>query len=159
MSILCPFARKANYGDLGFPIQRGTADPHPSDASRHRGTSCRFAPSPRKDRASQAGDCRPQGRPRRGKPERSVPDFVKQNTRPQADPSKPRKKRTQNFTFHRLPPTTQVEHACTACPDCGHKLSGGWEASRRQVVEIPPVAAEVIDHITVARRCGSRTAS
>jgi transposase len=90
-----------------------------------------------------------------GKTARPAPDFVKPNTPSQASTVRtPRKKRERNFTFHRLSPTAQVEHACARCPDCGHPLSGGWEASRRQVVEIPPVRFQVTDHILVARRCG-----
>ncbi len=90
-----------------------------------------------------------------GKPQRSLPDFVKSNTPPQTgEERKPRKKRTENFTFHRLPATQEVEHACHCCPDCGHALSGGWEYNRRQVVEIPAVCVEVVDPSVVARRCG-----
>ena len=89
------------------------------------------------------------------KPEKGVPDFVKSNTRPKAEGQpNPRKKRTTNFTFGRRTPTIEVEHACDCCPDCGRGLSGGWEYSRRQVVEIAPVALEVSDHVVVARRCG-----
>jgi transposase len=85
------------------------------------------------------------------------PDWVKPNSQA-ATPhgSRPaRKKRQHNATFHRLPTTKpDVEHACECCGQCGHKLSGGWEYSRRQVVEIPPVTAEVTDHVLIARRCG-----
>jgi len=67
---------------------------------------------------------------------------------------KERKKREVNRTWKRLEPTGIEQHACEHCPDCGHKLGGGWEYSRHQVVEVPPAAIEVIDHVTLARHCG-----
>ena len=84
------------------------------------------------------------------------PDFVKPNTSQKnpEEPSKKRKKRTHNFTFKRREPTKSVPHACDNCPDCGRELAGGWEYSRRQIIEIPPIELEVIDHIVMARRCG-----
>ena len=45
-------------------------------------------------------------------------------------------------------------HAVEVCPDCGRKLSGGSVKWRHQVVEIPSVKVEVVDHIFVERRCG-----
>ena len=86
------------------------------------------------------------------------PDWVKSNTRSEKAPpgqgKTPRKKRRHNFTWTRREPTKIVEHACEHCPDCGRALSGGWEYSRRQIIEIPPIAVEVIDHVVVARHCG-----
>jgi transposase len=87
------------------------------------------------------------------------PDWVKPNTRSDTSATlgagkKARKKRQHNFTWHRLVPTKIVEHACEQCPDCARTLSGGWEYSRHQIIEIPPIAAEVVDHVVVARHCG-----
>src|SRR5258708_1781912 len=84
------------------------------------------------------------------------PDWVKPNIRPtQEKPASPkRKKRSHNFTWTRREPTKTVPHACDTCPDCGRGLSGGWEYSRHQIVEIPPIEVEVVDHVVFARHCG-----
>jgi transposase len=84
------------------------------------------------------------------------PDWVKPNapsSQEKAPPNK-RKKRTHNFTWTRREPTKVIEHACKTCPDCGRGLSGGWEHSRHQIVEIPPIEVEVVDHVVIARHCG-----
>jgi len=65
-----------------------------------------------------------------------------------------RKKRKQAFTRKRDLPTEEVRHALDYCPDCGHKLFGGCEQSRHQVIEIPREPVRVIDHLVIARRCG-----
>ena len=88
-----------------------------------------------------------------------TPDWVKPNTNSTAkeqSEGKPqkRKKRQHNFTWTRREPTRTVEHACDTCPDCGRGLCGGWEHSRRQIVEIPPIAVEVVDPVVIARHCG-----
>jgi transposase len=83
------------------------------------------------------------------------PDWVKPNTPTPGSPQKkPRKKRAHNVSWVRRPPTQEVEHACAMCPDCGRALSGGWEYSRRQIVEVAPITLEVIDHVVIARHCG-----
>lgn len=86
------------------------------------------------------------------------PDWVKPNSRSETAPpgqgKQPRRKRQHNFTWQRREPTKIVEHACEHCPDCGRTLSGGWEYSRHQIMEIPPIEVEVIDHVIVARHCG-----
>jgi len=65
-----------------------------------------------------------------------------------------RKKRVQSFVRRRESPTDVVEHALERCPDCGRKLSGGTVHHSRQVIEIPVVPAQVIEHQVVARYCG-----
>lgn len=84
------------------------------------------------------------------------PDWVKPNTHPSEGQGSPRKrkKRAHNFTWTRREPTKTVEYACDTCPDCGRGLWGGWEYSRHQIVEIPPIALEVVDHVVMARHCG-----
>ena len=86
------------------------------------------------------------------------PDWVKPNSRSETtlpgQDKKARKKRQHNFTWTRREPTKIVNHVCEHCPDCGRALSGGWEYSRHQIIEIPPIAVEVIDHVVVARHCG-----
>lgn len=94
------------------------------------------------------------------KPSPPPPDWVKPNTKstdqsPSGEvPPKKRKKRQHNSTWTRRGPTRIVEYACDTCPDCGRGLCGGWEHSRRQVIEIPPLEIEVIDHVVIARHCG-----
>ena len=84
------------------------------------------------------------------------PDWIKQNTKPSEEksPSQKRKKRAHNFTWTRREPTKTVPHACDTCPDCGRGLSGGWEYSRHQIVELPPIEVEIVDHVVIARHCG-----
>jgi len=65
-----------------------------------------------------------------------------------------RKKRKHSFSRRRLAPTRIVQHAMESCPDCGRRLEGGSVKWVHQVVEIPPVAVEVTDHVFVERRCG-----
>lgn len=65
-----------------------------------------------------------------------------------------RKKRKQSFVRRREPATEEIRHALDYCPDCGHKLTGGHEQSRHQVIEIPREPARIIDHVVIARRCG-----
>ena len=90
------------------------------------------------------------------KPPTPPPDWVKANTKPAntEDADTKRKKRAQNFTWKRREPTKTVEHACDTCPDCGRGLSGGWEYSRRQIIEIPPIEVQIVDHVVMARHCG-----
>jgi transposase len=66
---------------------------------------------------------------------------------------KPRKPRPHGFARRRLAPTRVVEHALAQCPDCGGKLRGGWVQRRREVIELPLVAAEVVEHRYIARTC------
>lgn len=65
-----------------------------------------------------------------------------------------RKKRKQSFVRRRGVATEEVVHAVEYCPDCGKKLSGGYERSRHEVIEIPETPVRIIDHVLVARRCG-----
>lgn len=82
------------------------------------------------------------------------PDWLKLNKPQVVGPPAPRKPRAQGFTHHRLPPTREVILAADTCPDCGRGLSGGWERSRRQVIDLPPVTPIVTDYIVHARHCG-----
>jgi len=64
-----------------------------------------------------------------------------------------RKRRAQGFARMRMAPTQQVEHALEVCPDCGTQLSGGWVQRSREVIEVPVVAAQVTEHLVIARVC------
>ena len=64
-----------------------------------------------------------------------------------------RKQREQVCVRRRMEPTRQVIHALDACPQCGAPLVGGSIKRRREVIEIPVVAAVVTEHLFVERCC------
>jgi len=66
----------------------------------------------------------------------------------------PRRHRAQAFVRPKQTPDEVRYHALECCPDCGHKLEGGWEHRRRQVIQMLPPQVRVIDHVVVARYCG-----
>lgn len=80
------------------------------------------------------------------------PEWVKASTPEQ--PKKGRKKRGKVFFRLRQAPTRIVEHAHDTCPDCGRALSGGTVHHSRQVIDIPPVTVEVVEHRYISRHCG-----
>lgn len=85
----------------------------------------------------------------------NMPEWVKPNHQQRrAEERVARKKRKQSFTRKRQTPTEIVDHTVDACPDCGRKLSGGWVAKTRQVIEIPDTPVKVIEHRAIARYCG-----
>jgi len=85
----------------------------------------------------------------------SAAPFIKPNRQQRRESERQaRKKRTQSCGRKRDVPTEEVRHAVEICPDCGRKLSGGWEHARRQVIEIPDTPVRIIDHVLIARRCG-----
>ena len=80
------------------------------------------------------------------------PPFAKPAHPPR--PAKPpRKRRPLNFARQRETPTRVLEHAVAVCPDCGTALSGGEIVRRRQVLHVPPVQVEVIEHVVRRRIC------
>lgn len=85
----------------------------------------------------------------------SAAPFVKPNRQQRREGERrERKKRSQQFTRRRDVATEEVYHAVDRC-DCGRKLSGGYEHSRRQAIEIPETPVRIIDHVLIARRCGA----
>lgn len=91
---------------------------------------------------------------RGGPPAWMKPNRSLANKRAKEKQKKERNRRSQSFSRKREAPTQTVYHSLERCPDCGQKLSGGWEHSRRQVIDIPPVAVQVIEHVVQARYCG-----
>jgi transposase len=81
----------------------------------------------------------------------NVPPFVRP-TRPD-QPAKPRKPRTQQFVRHRDRPTQLIEHGVAHCPGCHTPLQGGEVVRRRQVLHLPRVPVQVIEHVVRRRIC------
>jgi hypothetical protein len=50
-------------------------------------------------------------------------------------------------------PDRRVVHARDHCPHCGTVLRRGRVVGRRQVIELPVVPAEVVEHVVLERRC------
>jgi transposase len=46
------------------------------------------------------------------------------------------------------------EHAVDVCPDCGHPLTGGWEYSSHEVIDVPVQPVTVTRHVRLMRQCG-----
>lgn len=79
------------------------------------------------------------------------PSFVKAN-RPARNKQK-RKKRAHGFSRKLDLPTARVEHSLQHCPQCQVSLTGRRVKKSRQVIELPPVQVQVIEHILVERCC------
>src|SRR3954470_20546197 len=91
-----------------------------------------------------------EGRAGGGSPQR-MPGHKPQQ-RPEG-PARPRKRRAQGYGRRRSAPTEQVVHAVAQCPDCGCALVGGARQRSREVLELAPAPAAVIEHVYLARRC------
>ena len=87
-----------------------------------------------------------------------VPSWVKPNRPKQAEgsdtPAPERKKRARGFGRRCEEPTESIKHRLENCPDCGHKLAGGWAHSTRQIITVPQVQYQVIEHVMMRHRCG-----
>ena len=66
---------------------------------------------------------------------------------------RPRRPRAPVPGRRREVPDRIVVHAPAVCGGCGAALAGGRLVGRRQVVELPPVKADVVEHQARARRC------
>jgi hypothetical protein len=67
---------------------------------------------------------------------------------------KERKHRGRAFVRRReVQPDEVRTHAVESCPECGRALTGGWEHSRRQVIDII-CRSWVTEHVLVRRCCG-----
>lgn len=86
---------------------------------------------------------------RSGGSQKEPPSWVKAN-RALSSAKKERKKRERGYGRQRQEPTKVIEHAVEQCPQCQVPLLGGREVSRRQVIDLPPVSVEVVDHVVVS---------
>jgi transposase len=86
-----------------------------------------------------------------GGPPRGMPGHKPQQ-RPEG-PAPPRKRRARGYARRRSVPTEQVVHAVAQCPACGCALVGGSRQRSREVLELAPAPAAVVEHVYLARRC------
>ena len=87
-----------------------------------------------------------------------VPAFVKPD-RPRRAAGQPRKKRAQGYGRKRATATQRLQHALERCGRCGCTMRGGFVKRTRQVLHIPMVPVQVIEHAFIERccpRCGQR---
>lgn len=84
----------------------------------------------------------------------SPPSFIKAN-RPARSKNKKRKKRARGFARKLDKPTARLEHSLEQCPDCQVSLTGRRVVKTRQVIELPPVQVQVIEHALIERGCPS----
>ena len=89
---------------------------------------------------------------RSGGSNNNPPSFVKAN-RPARSKKKKRKKRAQGFARKLDLVTARIEHCLEQCPDCRLGLIGRRVVKTRQLIELPPVQVQVVEHILVERRC------
>ena len=91
--------------------------------------------------------------PAKSKGSRRMPGLKPKGDGKPAQPKKPRQARRQGFARTRMTPTQRVEHVLEECPNCGSRLSGGWTQRTREVIDLPPVPVQVVEHVYVARTC------
>ena len=94
---------------------------------------------------SARGPAPPSGR-------KAPPSWVKANV-VVVERHKPRRPRAAVPGWRRQEPDRQVIHAVEQCAGCGSALQRGKVVRRRQVVLLPEVRAEVVEHVVVERRC------
>lgn len=80
------------------------------------------------------------------------PSFVKAN-RPARSKIKKCKKRAHGFARKLDNPTARVEHSIEQCPDCQIDLIGRRVVKTRQLIELPPIQAQAVEHLLIERSC------
>jgi hypothetical protein len=88
---------------------------------------------------------------KRGGP-RGMPGLKPDEPPAQAEAT-PRKRRDRGVGRRRSAPTRTEVHAAERCPDCGTELSGGSVKRTREVIDLVPGTAEVVEHVVIERRC------
>ena len=81
----------------------------------------------------------------------SPPDWVKPN--PPSRKKKKRKPRAHGFARRLDRVTARIEHGLEDCPECQVALIGHHVIKTRQVIELPAVEAQVIEHRLIERAC------
>ena len=82
---------------------------------------------------------------------KSTPSFVKANVKKKA--SDKRKLREHGFGRSLDIPTQKVFHAYDCCPNCDGLLGTPSVAYTRQVIDIPVIQYEVVEHVVFKRYC------
>jgi hypothetical protein len=103
------------------------------------------APEAAGDTAEDGADPVPRGR-------KTPPRWAKANV-VRVRVQRPRKPRAPVPGRRREEPTRRVVHALSQCPHCAAPLRRGRVVARRQVIEVPIVPAEVVEHVVLERRC------
>ncbi len=98
---------------------------------------------------ASGGDEEPNAAPVRVK---TVPRWINANVVTIAR-NRPRRTRVAVPGRHRAVPDQQIVHAPSHCSACAHALGRGRVIRRRQVIVLPPVRAQVIEHVVLERRC------
>ena len=81
------------------------------------------------------------------------PHWVKKNTEKKVTGE--RKKRLGGFSRKCSDiPDVEIKHYLDHCPDCNHKLTGGWEESRKEQIVFPTTSVKYVQHISYSRKCG-----
>jgi transposase len=83
---------------------------------------------------------------------KGMPGLKPESTR-HPETQKPRKKRPHGFARVRAVPTEQVIHVVDECPECGTRLKGGSIKRSREVIELPIVPVQVVEHVFMEREC------
>ena len=84
-------------------------------------------------------------------PSSSPPLFVKPNRSTRK--KKKRKPRVHGFARKLDRVTARVEHTLEQCPQCQVALTGRRVIKTRQLIELPPVQAQVVEHQLIERTC------
>lgn len=80
------------------------------------------------------------------------PSFVKPNVKKKKKAK--RKQRAHGFSRKLEIPTETIFHSLDSCPDCGEEHLGKPSVSyTRQIIDIPKVAYDVIEHVIFKRYC------
>jgi hypothetical protein len=91
-------------------------------------------------------------------PRKRPPAWAKANVVVRAR-HRPRQPRAPVPGRRREAPDRIVVHAPTVCPACAAPLGRGRLVGRRQVIDLPPIRAEIVEHRVLertCRRCGTR---
>lgn len=114
-----------------------------AENARLRGEAPAGAGEPAEEEATAAAP--PRGR-------KAPPRWAKANV-VRVQVRRPRKLRTPVPGRRRAVPDRIVVHAPAVCPGCAAPLTRGRLVGRRQVLELPPVRAAVIEHRVLERTC------
>jgi len=81
------------------------------------------------------------------------PSWAKPKTAPRE--AKPRKKRERGYGRACVAdPDEIIEQAIDVCPECGNSLTGGWEYSSHEEIELPLGPVRVMRYVRLMRQCG-----